>query len=292
MAKKRLDYATIYTLLQSSSVEEVAADTVGISHSRRQSTSTTSKMVTYQELKEGRTLVEGDKLILHGLEYCVDRTYSGFFLAKIGGGNDAVFKKLGRDDKDVWAKKFGTVKGMGIFPQFENLPDLTKFVIDIYETPEFKSGDWITISPLDGDYEPVVATATMRESKGMTFQVKSVDNRCDTPQHDGNDSGDPHAYTLDGITFYWTSQMIRKATDDEIRKAKEVKFLSDPIKPAPSPLVGLEAMPEKLKGDIGSATILPRPVLPSVQWWEEPPAPDNDAEIRLPKDDISTHIKL
>ena len=105
----------------------------------------------YSTLKVGSPLASGDTLLLHGIHYTVEGYGTRFFLSnKDGWDNSEVFRKLSREkDKYAWAAQFGSTCS-GDFPEFKDLASLTKFVIAIYEKPEFKAGDYVTINERDG----------------------------------------------------------------------------------------------------------------------------------------------
>ena len=181
----------------------------------------------YSTLKVGSPLASGDTLLLHGIHYTVEGYGTRFFLSnKDGWDNSEVFRKLSREkDKYAWAAQFGSTCS-GDFPEFKDLASLTKFVIAIYEKPEFKAGDYVTINERDGlasDY-PASFVDDMAGYSGKTFLVTDL-----SVTESGDDrkffNGDPHWYYLKTPSGYWTwhSSMFRKATEEEILAVKGVK---------------------------------------------------------------------
>lgn len=69
-------------------------------------------------------LKEGQKLIIHGLEYEVMSTH---FLSEKYGNNDAIFKLLKIKDKHAFVKSIVGYKSKhGMFPYLGSMEDLTK----------------------------------------------------------------------------------------------------------------------------------------------------------------------
>lgn len=228
-------------------------------------------MITYEQLKNGYVLQGEDKLVLHGLEYKVVSSTITSYLYYIGGTNSRVFDVLGMgaEERKNFIKGFNPVNyadAQGAFPEFNDFKTLTDLVIALYEVPEYKVGDWVTVLPRTGTYYPIIYADKMVEYAGNTYQVKYCNLHSSAPTHDGIDSGDPHSYNLSEIVFYWTTHMLRRATDEEIRKAKgEIKDCNYPKSPEP----------------MASGYLKP--------LSEEP----TDTEIRLPNNEEDTpHIKL
>lgn len=176
-------------------------------------------MVTYAQLKNGYVLQKGDKLVLHGLDYEVKFSYSDAnYLCYIRGTNSRVFDVLGMGavERKNFIKRFNPVRfddARGAFPEFSDLKALTDLVIALYEVPEYKEGDWVTILPKESDgYTPIIYAYKMEGCAGNTYQIKCCNSSRETPTYNGIDSGDPHSYNLFGVGYYWTTQMIRKAT--------------------------------------------------------------------------------
>lgn len=265
-------------------------------------------MVTYEQLKRGYVLQKGDKLVLHGLNYEVKNS-GGSYLSNLEGTNSRVFDILGMgaEERKNFVKKFNPVnygEAQGAFPEFSDLRTLTDLVIALYEVPEYKIGDWVTVLPRASDsYEPIVYADEMVGYAGNTYQVKSYNSRNETPTCNGADSGDPYSYNLDGVGFYWTSQMIRKATEEEIRKAKRgIKDFPTPSEMMTPGRIGTlsEEAAKKLNAEIEemlkSISPIPREPIwgfnPPVYspWWKDTPS---DTEVRLPNNEEETpHIKL
>lgn len=95
------------------------------------------KEVTYTDLKEGKVLSPGNILSIYGVTYSVKLNIikNRYYLSNSEVDNAAIFNKIGRaSDKYNWARKFdSSVPNEGMFPEFKNLENLTKFVLDIFE---------------------------------------------------------------------------------------------------------------------------------------------------------------
>lgn len=239
-------------------------------------------MVTYEQLKNGYILQKGDKLILHRLDYEV--CFSGdYYLSCTTKSNSYVFDILGMEakEREDFTRRFNPVRfgeAQGAFPEFNDLKTLTELVIALYEVPEYKIGDWVTILPRDEskDYSPVCYANGMTEYVGKTYKVKRCNIRAETQSCGGVDNGDPHSYDLDGIEYHWTSQMIRKATEEEIRKVdRETSECFNPI--SEEEVKKIADKMEEIRKSIH-------------------PVPNNtssDTEIRLPNNEEEIpHIKL
>lgn len=269
-------------------------------------------MVTYEQLKNGYVLQGEDKLVLHGLDYkVVSSMISGYnYLCYIRGTNSRVFDVLGMDaeERRNFVKRFNPVNyadAQGTFPEFNDFKTLTDLVIALYEVPEYKVGDWVTVLPRTGTYGFISYVDKMVEYAGNTYQVEYCNLRSSTPTHDGRDSGDPHSYNLGG-DFYWTTQMLRRATDEEIRRVtgktinsdcpmslkqalSDVDFLSEAkIKTLGSEIdsLGKFIKPKEFPIRLNSFSTLPG----YTPLWD---GISSDTEIRLPNNEEDTpHIKL
>lgn len=167
--------------------------------------------MTYADLKhKGDTVLVGDCFIIHGFSYSIIKIcHDRFCLNQSTVSLNNIFSKLGISQKDLprWATR--TANDIVC----SSLEDLTKLIIFLYEIPEFKVGDKVKISPkIKGDYTPVKYADQMCEfSNDTTYTVKSVELRETTMKNDLQDSGDPHAYLLQEIPYFWTTQMIEHA---------------------------------------------------------------------------------
>lgn len=266
--------------------------------------------ISYEQLKGGYILQLKDRLVLHGLVYVVENGTSGSNYLSAEGVNSYVFDILGMgaEERKNFVKKFNPVRfgdAQGAFPEFNDLKTLTDLTIALYEVPKYKIGDWVTILPREesSDYHPIQYTYEMTIYAGKTFQVKNLHLRSATPKCNEIDSGDPHSYDLDGIGYHWTSQMIRKATEEEIRKAKRgIKDFPTPSEMMTPGRIGTlsEEAAEKTNVQIEEMLkyIPPKPSEPKwgfnppvyVPWWDDTPS---DTEVRLPNNEEETpHIKL
>lgn len=181
--------------------------------------------ITYSDLKKGCVLAVGDTLLLHGHYHDVRQTEGTYYLNNDCCANYAVFEKFDKDRYD-WAKEFGSTCS-GDFPEFRSLQELTKFVISIYEEPEFKKGDYVTINEryLTASDYPASFVDDMVKLSGKTFLVNGFST---TVAAEGRKAynGDPHWYYLETPRygcFTWHSSMFRKATEEEILAAQGAK---------------------------------------------------------------------
>jgi len=180
-------------------------------------------MVTYEQLKNGYILQLGDRLILHRLDYEVN--FSGdYYIYCNEHSNSHVFDILGMGakERENFTRRFNPIRfgeALGAFPEFNDTKTLTEIVIALYEVPEYKAGDLVTILPRDEskDYSPIWYADEMTKYVGKTYRIKRYNIREETQSCGGVDNGDPHSYDLDKIGYHWTSQMIRKATEEEIK---------------------------------------------------------------------------
>ena len=183
---------------------------------------------TYYQLKyENKHLEMGDKILIHGINYklCNSGSTHNYFLDNCAGENCEVFNNfdLTVDEKYTWAKRFNST-GLGSFPEFKDIRDLEKFVIDIFERPEYKVGDYVTIlerkhSP--NDY-PASFVNDMTTLCGKTFKIESVKLADWNTEDYKLCNGEPHIYELDGACYSWHPSMFRKATEEEIRIHKGI----------------------------------------------------------------------
>lgn len=263
--------------------------------------------VNYKLLKNGYILAPEDKLCIHGIEYRVKNDLGPLFYLENASysGNDKIFGVLGIKDKYGYAELFGSRReDDGDFPFFRNLTDLTKCVISLYEEPEFKVGDLVYVLPrFSLEHTPVIYCDEMTRYSGSVHAVKHILSRSETMFCDGKDNGDPHSYSLDCCGYYWTTHMIRKATEEEIRDAKSGQVKSLEESDSGSGILKIsQDTADRLKKEINDFTTklkscgpamlytpnTPDPIYPS--WWEDTPS---DTEVRLPKNEDSTpHIKL
>lgn len=190
--------------------------------------------VTYWDLKRGHILDQGDTILIYGIHYTVT-TGGGYYLYNTTGRNDEVFVLLGMNDeqKKKWASKYG-YNYDGMFPEFKSRNDLTKFVIDIMQTPIVKPGDRVVIKPrvgVAGDY-PFLYTDAMAELAGKSFIVDKVSESCnESTAQRKYFNGDIHSYQLRDCCFYWNSahfdlkSIVRKSSMEETlaRLAEETK---------------------------------------------------------------------
>ncbi len=185
---------------------------------------------TYYQLKyENKHLEIGDKILIHGVNYklCNSDSTHSYFLDNCAGENSEVFTRvfdLTVDEKYSWAKRFNST-GIGSFPEFKDIRDLEKFVIDIFERPEYKVGDYVTI--LERKHSPTAYPASfineMASKCGKTFQIEYIHTE-NTPLEDSATlhNGEPNLYSLKGVTYTWHPSMFRKATEEEIRVYKGI----------------------------------------------------------------------
>lgn len=185
---------------------------------------------TYYQLKyENKHLEMGDKVLIHGVSYklCNSGSTHNYFLDNPEGENCEVFTKvfdLTVDEKYSWAKRFNST-GLGSFPEFKDIRDLERFVIDIFERPEYKVGDYVTI--LERKHSPNAYPASfvddMASQCGKTFQIEHIRVES-TPIEDSATlhNGEPNLYSLKGITYSWHPSMFRRATEEEVRVYKGI----------------------------------------------------------------------
>lgn len=248
--------------------------------------------ISYEQLNGGYILQKGDKLVLHGINYNVMLTRpNDGHLSNSEGASSRVFDILGMgaEERKNFVKKFNPVnygEAQGAFPEFSDLKTLTDLVIALYEIPEYEIGEWVTVLPRASDsYEPIIYADEMVGYAGKTFQVKKLHLRSATPKCNEVDSGDPHSYDLDGAGYHWTSQMIRKATEEEIRKAKGETEDRDTEK--------LKAQIEELKKSVQShlgTVVVEKGIQMYAPLYKNTP---EDTEIRLPNNEEEIpHIKL
>lgn len=178
---------------------------------------------TYYQLKYlDEHLKVGDTLLIHGIDYkvCSSGSTHNYFLDNPKGVNCEVFTKvfdLTEGEKYSWAKRFNST-GLGNFPEFKDIKDLEKFVIDIFERPEYKVGDYVTI--LERKHSPSAYPASfvddMASQCGKTFQIESV--RAELTDLDCAElhNGEPNLYSLKGMIYSWHPSMFRRATEEEI----------------------------------------------------------------------------
>lgn len=186
---------------------------------------------TYYQLKyENRHLERGDKILLHGINYEVYNCGSMHYLRAVdkqNSENGIVFTDvfgLNKAQKIEWAKKFGST-GEGFFPEFKDIRDLEKFVIDIFEKPEYKVGDYVTILERkhSQDAYPASFVDDMASQCGKTFQIERVQAEATSMEtHATLHNGEPNMYTLKGMGYLWHPSMFRKATEEEIRIYKGI----------------------------------------------------------------------
>lgn len=267
-------------------------------------------MVTYEQLKSGYILQLRDSLVLHGLDYRVELQPATYYLCCHNRANSRVFDTLGMgaEERKTFVKKFSPIRyaeAQGAFPEFSNLKALTNLVIALYEEPEYKVGDWVTVLPRSEfyDYDPVCYAEEMTKYEGKTYKVTGCSLRGATNTYNGVDTGDPHAYQLNEIGYFWASSMIRKATEEEIDKVKGKVKDSDcyPIKAQKITSERIGALSgetaRKLKSQMDN--MLESLHCQPVDFWKIPMyAPvckdtAENTEIRLPKNEEETpHIKL
>ena len=184
---------------------------------------------TYYQLKyENKHLELGDTILIHGIDYtlCASSSTHSYYLDNNTGENCDVFNKvfgLTVDEKYTWAKRFNST-GFGSFPEFNDIKDLERFVISIFERPEYKIGDYVTILERkhnSNDY-PASFVDDMTTLCGKTFRIESV-RLADWNTEDYKlCNGEPHIYELSGARYNWHPSMFRKATEKEIRVYKGI----------------------------------------------------------------------
>lgn len=201
--------------------------------------------VTYWDLKKGFILDKGDTILIYGNHYTVS-TGGGYYLFNATGRNDAVFTLLGMNDeqKKKWASKYG-YNYDGMFPEFKSRNDLTKFVIDIIQTPIVKPGDRVVIKPKEGpqgEY-PFLYTEAMAEFAGRQVTIEAVAESCsEDSAKRAYFNGDIHSYRVRENSFYWSSAhfdlkkiersvdvketLARMAEETKKRSALEMEALS------------------------------------------------------------------
>ena len=244
---------------------------------------------TYSDLKRGGVLAVGDTLLLHGYQHDVRESGTvNYWLNNSCYANSAVFEKFDRNRYD-WAKTFGSTCN-GDFPEFRSLQELTKFVVSIYEEPEFKKGDYVTINErylLASDY-PASFVDDMAKLSGKTFLVT---DSCITESADFGRkayNGDPHWYYLETPHYgnwSWHSSMFRKATEEEILAVQgakgDVKVKCDSDSSGYS--IAVDTGTQKHESIS----------LEEVKRWEEILGGTTDCALRLPKNTNKTpHINL
>lgn len=242
---------------------------------------------TYSDLKRGGVLAVGDTLLLHGHYHDVRQIGGIYYLNNDCCANYAVFEKFDKDRYD-WAKEFGSTYS-GDFPEFRSLQELTKFVISIYEEPEFKKGDYVTINEryLTATDYPASFVDDMVKLSGKTFLVH---DSCTTVADEERKAynGDPHWYYLETPRygcFTWHSSMFRKATQEEILAAQGAK--GD---------VGAKCDSCSSRYSIAVDTGAPKlqsKYFEEIKSWEEILGGNTDCTLRLPKNTNKTpHINL
>jgi hypothetical protein len=243
---------------------------------------------TYSDLKRGGVLAVGDTLLLHGYEHDVRKgSAETYWLNNSSLANCAVFEKFDKDKYD-WARKFGSTCS-GDFPEFRSLQELTKFVISIYEEPEFKKGDYVTINEREltaTDY-PASFVDDMVKLSGKTFLVDGFSiTEADEERKAYN--GDPHWYYLRTPSYgiwTWHSSMFRKATREEILASQGAKgdFGAKCDSGSASDSITVDA------DDASKLTSIRE----EIKSWEEILGGNTDCALRLPKNTNKTpHINL
>jgi hypothetical protein len=172
-------------------------------------------MITYRDLEGGYTLKEGDRILMHGIEYEVQRSSRDYFMFNIGdsGRNYEVFERLdvSKEEKYSWAERFGG-KACGDFPEFTSLENLTKFVGSIIEKPRYNVGDQVIIAERSGSSEsyPFSFTGEMAALAWKAFTIKSVQKRIIYIEDCLNYNGDIFVYRLaeDEGCYQWHSSMF------------------------------------------------------------------------------------
>lgn len=244
--------------------------------------------ITYSDLKRGGVLAVGDTLLLHGYQHDVRKgSAETYWLNNFSLFNCAVFEKFDRDRYD-WAKEFGSTCS-GDFPEFRSLQELTKFVVSIYEEPEFKEGDYVTINERElpaSDY-PISFVYDMAKLSGKTFLVYSFSNT-EAGEERKAYNGDPHWYYLETSSYgvwTWHSSMFRKATEEEILAAQGAKG-------DVGAKFGSGSSSDSIAVDTDGAS-KPTSIREEIKSWEKILGGSTDCTLRLPKNTNKTpHINL
>lgn len=212
--------------------------------------------MTYYHLRDGACLSNNDIIELHGIRYRVTSGHHGYFMENVDAvlENDKVFELLGitSEEKRGWAVEFGGVPH-GMFPEFEHLEDLTRFVKAIIETPICSVGDVVEIKMLkysESDDYPYGLGTIMDTYKGNRFTVErileSTFDYSDRKEH----HGDIHIFFLTGDSkgYSWHSSMFFV-----IQRNSKVKLIKPSKKPqeiSPKPSTSPQSRQEAPEGCI------------------------------------------
>ena len=169
--------------------------------------------ITYGSICSGKTLQVGDTLIIHGVSYKVcDDGIGAYYLHETNGNNARVFEVLHitQQEKIKWAERFGS-RGIGIFPEFPTLKDLTAFTKEVYEKSPYKVGDIVRVKKLaesesTQDY-PFSFTRSMSERYGGILMKILIISKSTLFEDCRYHRGDPHQYQLcdleTGVNSSW-----------------------------------------------------------------------------------------
>ena len=165
--------------------------------------------ITYQKLKAGYILKEGDLLdTLHGfdgLEVTGMSMCCKCWLHNHNGTNSAIYEYLGIADPKLECAA----------PEFKSAEELTKHVISLFEMSPYKVGDKVRILERKGssrDY-PFFFMKEMEELAGETFTIKRIELNtiCDRDKY----NGDFHRYILDEPgDWSWHSSMFEPVLEN------------------------------------------------------------------------------
>lgn len=173
--------------------------------------------ITYQKLKAGYILKEGDLLdTLHGfdgLEVTGMSMCCKCWLHNHNGTNSAIYEYLGIADPKLECAA----------PEFKSAEELTKHVISLFEMSPYKVGDKVRILEREknpSDY-PFSFVGEMEECVGEVFTIKKIEfqNTCEKNIY----NGDFHKYILDEPgDWNWHSSMFEKVDSDSEIKEESV----------------------------------------------------------------------
>lgn len=183
--------------------------------------------ITYQKLKEGYILKEGDLIdTIHGFEglEVTGLTMCGkCWLHNHNGNNSAIYEYLGIADPKLECAA----------PKFDSAEELTKHVILLFEMSPYKVGDKVRILECEkarNDY-PFSFVGEMEKHVGKIFTIKRIEfnNICNKDKY----NGDFHKYILDESDYWnWHSSMFERVdSDSEIKEEsmskKKYKYEDD-----------------------------------------------------------------
>lgn len=185
-------------------------------------------IVTYRDLLDGYILKEKDTLCnIHGFRnYIVSHICLNKFLYSNGSdSNDTIYRKLGINKPEGNNK---TTMNDLRFPEFDTLEELTKEVVRLYETPEYKIGDHVRIKIFQNDNSyPFGVTEEMLKYESLETIITgvSIDNPVNRDEEFMN--GDYHGYKLsiDSGKFTWHSSMFGHTIQAPVSAVKKNELI-------------------------------------------------------------------